>query len=427
MRDSRALLDRGLAQLDRLGQAPLHLERIARMTASAERAGGPRRRPRDRHATFGRARSRRRSARGSSRPSRGSRASRGAAPARVVHAARRARVPRRGARARLRCRPRRPPPARARRRPTAISATVAERGGVSSASSPMVEACSKSSRRGRRRRARSAARPPRARRRSGSSSHARMRRRWASSWRPCQCSTAAHRAVSSTRRIVASGGRSSIASSSVGAAAVELADRPQRRGKRHAHRRPGDPVSGPGAAAARPRTSGRRGGGRAGGGAAAGLEQDLDRLLVARAARLLDVVGPLRGVGAVGRERVGCARVGGKAPAAARRRVHGAAHERVAEDEAARHVGRAHEVEASRSSSASSPWPSPSSAIAAARSRLERLARHRRAVEQRARLGRQRLELTGDRARDRRGHPGPPAPSPSIAATSAPARPSCSR
>ena len=51
--------------------------------------------------------------------------------------------------------------------------------------------------------------------RSGTSSQARARRTWASPWRPCQCSTAAHRVVSSTRRTTESGGSSSSASSSV--------------------------------------------------------------------------------------------------------------------------------------------------------------------------------------------------------------------
>ena len=118
------------------------------------------------------------------------------------------------------------------------------------------------------------------------------------------------------------------------------------------------------------------------------------------------MVGPLRGVGAAGRERVSRPCVSGKAPAAPHRLIHRAAHERVAEDELARHVGRAHEVEDQQVVEGREPGLLAQPGDRRRKTGLERLARHRRPVQQRARLGRQRLELTGDRARNRRGHPG---------------------
>ena len=162
-----------------------------------------------------RARSHRRRARGSSPPSRGSRASRGGAPARCRTASRSARGPRRDVPAHCR----RPSRWRLRQRhrgcggcdeqplsPTARDASRAAR--------PTSIACIEVQpvhavqpqldlqRRGLRRVV-VAQLVPRA-----------DQPAVASSWCPCQCSTAAHRAVSSTRRATASGSSSSVASSS---------------------------------------------------------------------------------------------------------------------------------------------------------------------------------------------------------------------
>ena len=132
--------------------------------------------------------------------------------------------------------------------------------------------------------------------RSGTSSQARASRTWASPWRPCQCSTAAHRVVSSTRRATESGGSSSSASSSVAAAALELAHRAQRRGQPHPHRHL--PV---GVAAGQQPQRGlepaRRRLRRARGGGAAGFEQELDRRLVALPGRAAPRGGPARSPG----------------------------------------------------------------------------------------------------------------------------------
>ena len=108
-----ARLHRRLGHLERLGHAALDLERVALDAASAAPAGVPRRSSARSRCRGRRGRSPRRSARGSSRPSPGSRAPPAGARARRPRAGRHARAPRRGARAPPRCRPRRPRPGRA--------------------------------------------------------------------------------------------------------------------------------------------------------------------------------------------------------------------------------------------------------------------------------------------------------------------------
>jgi hypothetical protein len=76
----------------------------------------------------------------------------------------------------------------------------------------------------------------------------------------------------------------------------------------------------------------------------AGLTQDRDRLAVAVTGGVLDVVGARRGRRSAGGQRVGAALVRAEPPAARRSLVRRVTDERVAEAEAARHVGRAHEV-----------------------------------------------------------------------------------
>jgi hypothetical protein len=78
----------------------------------------------------------------------------------------------------------------------------------------------------------------------------------------------------------------------------------------------------------------------------AGLAQDGDRREVAVARGLLDVMRAQCGAGAAGLQRRGAALVGGQPPAAGHPLVDRVAHERVAEPEAPRHVGRADEVAA---------------------------------------------------------------------------------
>jgi hypothetical protein len=133
------------------------------------------------------------------------------------------------------------------------------------------------------------------------------------------------------------------------------------------------------------------------------LEQDRDRGLVARGGRLLDVVGALgRARPALGqrRRRPG---VRGQAPTTARRLVHRAAHERVAEDEAPRHARRPDEVEREQVVERGEPVGLRELADHRRQSGLERLAGDGGRVEQRARVGRQRRELLRDRGRHRRG------------------------
>ncbi len=128
------------------------------------------------------------------------------------------------------------------------------------------------------------------------------------------------------------------------AALLELAERAQRLGQLHAQldlavavlrgqqaQRGGEPVHGGGRRPCR----GRR----------ARLSQQRDRAVVARARRLLDVMGALGRAGAALGQRLGGPRVGRDAAARGHRAVDRAAHERVAEHEAARDRRHADEVE----------------------------------------------------------------------------------
>ena len=74
------------------------------------------------------------------------------------------------------------------------------------------------------------------------------------------------------------------------------------------------------------------------------LAQHGHRLQVAAPGRLLDVMGALGGRCAAPGERVGRRTVSRQPPAALRALVHGAPDERVPEREAARHLGRPHEL-----------------------------------------------------------------------------------
>ena len=331
-------------------------------------------------------------------------------------------------------RPATPPPrGRARTRPTAISARSPSSTAASSASLPhlqrllevhLVEAVHGQldlERRGLRRRP------------AGSSSHARVRRAWASSWRPIQCSTAAHRAISSSRRSADSAGSSSIASSSI---ERQRSSSPTDRSAEASATRSSTWRSRSAAGSSRSAASNHRAARarRAGGGRLAGLEQHRDGGLVALARRLLHVVGALGGGGAAGAQRLGRPRVGGQPPAAAGGLVHRPPHQRVAEDELARHLRRAHEVAVDQVVERGQPLGLRQLRHRGRQVRLERLARHRRAVQQRPRRERQRLELLGERRGHGARHPPASSPAPLPACRSAPdsrpaslARASCSR
>ena len=185
---------------------------------------------------------------------------------------------------------------------------------------------------------------------------------------PCQCSTEAQRAVSSTRRMADSAGSSSVASSR---AVRQPSNSPSDRCAEASATRISTwrSVSPPGSSR---RAASNQRAATAGARAAAappGCEQDLDRVLVSLVRRLLDVVRLLGRVGAPSGEGLGRPGVGGEPPAAAGGLVDAPAHKRVAEAEAARarRSGRT-KSRASRSSSAASPSASDSSAIEVARS-----------------------------------------------------------
>ena len=107
---------------------------------------------------------------------------------------------------------------------------------------------------------------------------------------PSQCSTAAQSVVSSTRRTDRLGREQVHRLEQRRAAALELAERAQRRGERHAHRRPGDRCRALGSSRSAAVEPARGRGRGARGGSLACLEQHRDRVLVAAARRLLDVV-----------------------------------------------------------------------------------------------------------------------------------------
>jgi hypothetical protein len=187
------------------------------------------------------------------------------------------------------------------------------------------------------------------------------------------------------------------------AASLQPADRAQRRGQRHAHGHLALAVA-VAEQAQRGPVPAHRGPWRAPRGHPAGLEQDLDRLLVALLGRLLDVVRALRGRGAAGGERLGRTRVGGQAPAAADGLVDRPAHQRMAEGEAARDLRGADEIEREQVVEGVERLRFGELADRRRQVRLEGLAGHRCRVEQGARGGRQRLQLAGDGARHGRRH-----------------------
>ena len=204
--------------------------------------------------------------------------------------------------------------------------------------------------------------------RSGSSSHACESRRWASSWRPCQCSTAAHRAVSSTAARGVVRGQQSTASSSV--ERQRSSSPSERRAEASATLRStwrAESAAGSSRSAASYQRRRRRGCARGGG--IAGRQQQLDRGLVSRGGRLLDVMSALAGRRAAGRERLRRAPVRREPPSPASGLVHRLAHERVAEHEAGAAPGWAARDPARAGRPArSGPSSSDSFAAAAARS-----------------------------------------------------------
>ena len=145
------------------------------------------------------------------------------------------------------------------------------------------------------------------------------------------------------------------------------------------------------------------GGGRLRAGLRAGLAQHGDGAEVAVARRALDMVGAGAGGSAALGERRRDALVGADPPAVRRRLVDRAAHDGVAEAEAARHVGVADEVGPSSSSRASSTSGSATVGRGCGELELERVAGHRGAVEHRAAPRRQQRELLGERGGDHGG------------------------
>ena len=116
------------------------------------------------------------------------------------------------------------------------------------------------------------------------------------------------------------------------------------------------------------------------------------------------MVGLLAHLGAARREHLGGASVRGQAPAAAHGVVDGAAHERVAERKAARHLGRAHEVGVQQVVERVERLLGRDVPHRRRHVGLERLTGHGRRLEQAARAVGQRGQLLGDRARHRGGH-----------------------
>jgi transposase len=139
----------------------------------------------------------------------------------------------------------------------------------------------------------------------------------------------------------------------------------------------------------------RRRRGRALRGGDAGTEQERDRLLVARARRLLDVAGALGRSGSARGERGGRARMCAQPPAARRGLVDRPAHERMAEAEAPRDRGRAHEVEREQAVERGQAVGHRELGDRRREVGLERLAGDRGSLEQRALGGGQGGQLLG--------------------------------
>ena len=130
------------------------------------------------------------------------------------------------------------------------------------------------------------------------------------------------------------------------------------------------------------------------------FEQQRDGLLVARARGVLDVVRALGRRGASGGQRGRGPGVRRELPAARRRLEDRAAHERVAEDEAPRHRGRAHEIERQEPVERREPLGRGQLRDRRREAGLERLAGDGGGIQQRALLPRQGCELPGERRRD---------------------------
>ncbi len=189
------------------------------------------------------------------------------------------------------------------------------------------------------------------------------------------------------------------------AAALEGAERTQRRGERHpqlhlaiAIVRGEQPQRRLEPARRRGRPSARR--------LRAGRHQHGDGLLVALPGRLLHVVRALTGGGSARGEGGGRPAVRREPPAAAGGFVDRPAHQWMPEGEAPRHLGRPHEVHGQQVVEGIQPLRIRELGHGGREIRLEGLARHRRAVEQPARRRRQRLQLLEQRGRHGRGHPG---------------------
>ena len=139
-------------------------------------------------------------------------------------------------------------------------------------------------------------------------------------------------------------------------------------------------------------------------GRAPGLHQRGDRVLVARLGAELQVVGAQRRPRAASLERGRHPRMRPEPPAAPRARVHGAAHERMAEGEAAR-VAQAHEVGRQQLVQRGQRVPDRHLPRRCGELGIERLPRHGGALEHEPGGGTQRLQLTRERVRDRLRYP----------------------
>ena len=134
-------------------------------------------------------------------------------------------------------------------------------------------------------------------------------------------------------------------------------------------------------------------------------DQRADGALVAGRRRAHHVVGHRLGHGAALAQGRGGARVRGHPPALALGLVGGPAHERVAEAEAQRGVGRAHEVAGEQRVQRHQRVLAVDARRGGGQVDLERLARHGAAAEQRTLALVQRLQLAAQRRQHRPRHP----------------------
>ena len=146
----------------------------------------------------------------------------------------------------------------------------------------------------------------------------------------------------------------------------------------------------------------RRGGGGRGLQLDRGGAEQRDRVLVAGAGGVLDVVGALHRAGAAALQFGGRAGVSAEPPAAGRRDVHRVPHHGVAEREAARRSRRPHERLDEQLVQGLQRPGLGQLGDRSGQAGLEGIAGHRGRVEKPARAGRQRSELHGQRGRDAR-------------------------